>query len=65
MAITKKETKLIWQLLTDAQHVAWIEGWAMGEAGGVKSRNPYPRTDDIDGVMKLYRLLRGIEQVAK
>lgn len=65
MAITKKDAAHIWQLLTDAQHVAWVEGWAMGEAGGDKTRNPYPRTDDIEGVMKLYRLLRGIEQVAK
>ena len=65
MAITKKEAALVWQLLTDAQHVAWIEGFAMGQDGGEKNRNPYPRTDDIEGVMKLYRLMRGIEQVAK
>lgn len=60
MAITKKDVKVIWQIITDAQHTAWIEGWAMGEAGGEKNRNPYPRTEDVEVVMNLYRLLNGV-----
>lgn len=59
MAITKKDVKTILKLVNDAQHTAWIEGWAMGEAGGEKNRNPYPRSEDINVVMNVYRLLNG------
>lgn len=59
MAITKKETALVWELITNAQHTAWIEGFAMGEDGGEKRRNPYPMSGDKDSVMELYRLMKG------
>jgi hypothetical protein len=61
MAITKKDTALIWQLITDAQHTAWLEGQKTGDNGGAKDLNPYPRVGDTQEVMKLYRLMRGIE----
>lgn len=60
MAITKKETALIWELISNAQHLAWIEGFAMGEDGGEKTRNPYPLTGEKDSIMSLYRTLRGV-----
>ena len=59
MAITKKETALLWELLTNAQHTAWIEGFAIGEDGGEKRRNPYPVQSTPESVMDLYRLLKG------
>jgi hypothetical protein len=31
----------------------------MGEAGGEKSRNPYPNSSDIDQIMAIYRIMRG------
>ena len=59
MAITKKDTALIWELITAAQHTAWIEGHAMGEDGGERNRNPYPLPLDADNTLALYRLMKG------
>lgn len=60
MAITKKDTDIIWQLITTAQYAAWLEGHKAGDEGAERTRNPYPRPTNKELTGELYLLMRGL-----
>ena len=61
--LTRKETQALWDLVTNAQRVAWLEGRKFGDEGGDAKRCPYPATGTKEDIMALYRLLRGESNV--
>jgi hypothetical protein len=58
--LTRKEAEALWDLITNAQSLAWQEGRKFGDDGGPANANPYPRTGTAEDLRELYKLLRGI-----
>lgn len=59
--LTRTEASALWDLITNAQRMAWLEGRKFGDEGGEANRCPYPVTGTKQDIMNLYRLLRGEE----